>query len=441
MKRSLLHITVHLGGGVGKAILGSSSLCDEVFQTKIILLEAPEKKNIVETAIKEGMQIYLQPSRSLVEELIQQADIVILNWWNHPMMSEFLWNFPKVSCRLVLWLHVNGCTYPYVSFEFLNKFDFIFFTSKYSYENSLWSKKELNIVKMKSEVILGNGRFYPAGMVYKEEYEDKKDFIIGYVGTLNYSKMNKDFVNYCETASNMAENIKIMLVGDVGEDLLHDINNSAVSDKFIFAGHVDNVEELYLSMDVLGYIVNNENYGTTENVLLEAMACGVPVVASDGGAERNIITNGEDGFLVHDSEEFAERIVMLAKKPTLRCKIGQAGRKKVCKEFSCEKNIKAMIKSFGMICGKEMAIHEFQDILGQNPFEWFLYFTGKDKYLFEVNRKNWTSEELLRKNPIYAGERKSSLKHFLYYYPNDTSLNRIVNDMADRRKKGGEPEI
>ena len=180
MERLILYITVHLGGGVGKAILGAASLCGEAFRSQIVVLEEPEKKNIIKDAQSAGMQIYLRPSRRLLEELMSQSDIVILNWWDHPLMAGFLRNFPTVPCRMVLWCHVNGCAYPYVPFRFLDKFDTVFFTSAYSYENPLWSREEAEKVRAKSQVILGNGSFFPENMAGRECYENRNGFVIGY---------------------------------------------------------------------------------------------------------------------------------------------------------------------------------------------------------------------------------------------------------------------
>ena len=441
MKQLLLHITVHLGGGVGKAILGAASLCGEAFRSQIVVLEEPEKKNIIKDAQSAGMQIYLRPSRRLLEELMSQSDIVILNWWDHPLMAGFLRNFPTVPCRMVLWCHVNGCAYPYVPFRFLDKFDTVFFTSAYSYENPLWSREEAEKVREKSQVILGNGSFFPENMAGRECYENQNGFVIGYVGTLNYAKLSRHFVRYCEAAAERIPDSRFLLAGDAGEDLRRDIEESGIREKFLLAGYVEKVREIYLSMDAMGYLLSDQNYGTTENVILEAMAYGIPVVAFDGGVERGLIDNEENGFLIHNRDEFAERMYMLARDSGLRERIGKAGRRKVCERFSCRKNIDNMIRACRRVCEMEKMEHQFADVLGDSPFEWFLCFTGKDRGLFEVNRQGWICEEIVSANPIYLGERKSSLRHFLKYYPEDEWLGLIVSAIAERRREDAKPEV
>lgn len=63
-------------------------------------------------------------------------------------------------------------------------------------------------------------------------------------------------------------------------------------------------------------------------VILEAMAAGLPVVATDHGATRETVVDGVTGFLIPTGapEEIARRVVELLENPELRCKMGDAGR-------------------------------------------------------------------------------------------------------------------
>lgn len=428
-KRKILHIAVHLGGGVGKAILGAATYPNEQFETKIIILEEPEKRNIINKAQKEGIKISICPSEKSIEEQMETADIVVINWWNHPLMSKFLMELPKIKIRMTVWVHVNGCTYPYLPFTFLNQFDYIFFTTKYSYENILWSKEELEIIREKSAIVLGCGNFNPIMMNPKQEYQRRDVVRVGYVGTLSYSKINKNYVQYCEKAVQYCKNIKFIMAGDMDPILSKDIEDSPVKDKFEFLGYAENMGDLYLSLDILGYILNVDNFGTTENVILEAMAYGIPIIAYDGGVERAIIDDQVNGFLVRNPEEFAACVNDLAKDVGLQRMIGQAGREKVCAEYSCEKNIKLLLACCEKLCGREKRVHDFTGIYGDKPVEWFLYFTGEDREIFEGYMTDGSNEEwkqLLESKPIYKGESKSSIRHFLKYFPEDKDLQKMA---------------
>ena len=71
------------------------------------------------------------------------------------------------------------------------------------------------------------------------------------------------------------------------------------------------------------------------NVVLESMACSKPVVATDVGGNREIIVNGENGFIVssRDEDALADRILKLAGNQELTEKMGLAAKETV-KSFS-----------------------------------------------------------------------------------------------------------
>jgi glycosyltransferase involved in cell wall biosynthesis len=70
---------------------------------------------------------------------------------------------------------------------------------------------------------------------------------------------------------------------------------SRVSDRIHWVGQISDVRPWYKAADILLLCSENEPFG---RVLVEAMACGVPVVATRSGGVPEIVRHGEDGFLV-----------------------------------------------------------------------------------------------------------------------------------------------
>jgi glycosyltransferase involved in cell wall biosynthesis len=77
--------------------------------------------------------------------------------------------------------------------------------------------------------------------------------------------------------------------------------------------------------------------------LIEAMAAGVPIVATDCGAVRDIVDDGEQGYLVPvgDVDRFADRLRLLAGDADLRARLGKAGRARAESEFDIERTARA----------------------------------------------------------------------------------------------------
>jgi len=96
--------------------------------------------------------------------------------------------------------------------------------------------------------------------------------------------------------------------------------------------------ELYRGFDILVSPTVREGFGLA---IAEAMACGLPVVASNCSAVPELVDDGLGGFLcpVGDVGAFAEKINLLAQAPDLRRRMGEYNRAKVEKLFTLERMI------------------------------------------------------------------------------------------------------
>ncbi len=90
---------------------------------------------------------------------------------------------------------------------------------------------------------------------------------------------------------------KLLLVGDGPEKhpIMEYIKGSPVEQDILFLGKQENVSELYSISDLMLLLSEKESFGL---VLLEAMACGVPCIGTEVGGIPEVITHGENGFLV-----------------------------------------------------------------------------------------------------------------------------------------------
>jgi glycosyltransferase involved in cell wall biosynthesis len=84
----------------------------------------------------------------------------------------------------------------------------------------------------------------------------------------------------------------------------------------------------YASADFFVFPSTTDTFG---NVVLEAQASGIPVVVSDVGGPRDLVSDGVDGFITRalDVNELAEAVRKLAGNAELRRRMGAAGRARV----------------------------------------------------------------------------------------------------------------
>jgi glycosyltransferase involved in cell wall biosynthesis len=134
---------------------------------------------------------------------------------------------------------------------------------------------------------------------------------------------------------------RLLIVGDGSEEtkLKEQCQSLNISDKVIFSGYCSNVSDFIHVMDVFVLPSFNEGMG---RVIVEAMACGKPVIASRVGGIPELVNDGEDGMLVpvRDQEALARAMASFAEDREKAVLFGQRGREKVCApltECGCEK--------------------------------------------------------------------------------------------------------
>jgi colanic acid/amylovoran biosynthesis glycosyltransferase len=84
------------------------------------------------------------------------------------------------------------------------------------------------------------------------------------------------------------------------------------------------------------------------NAVLEAMACGLPVVTTDCGGMREAVTTNVEGFVVpvRESEQMSQALATLCEDAALRTRMGRAARKRVLQEFT----LSQQVSNFAALC-------------------------------------------------------------------------------------------
>ena len=116
------------------------------------------------------------------------------------------------------------------------------------------------------------------------------------------------------------------------------------------AGRRDDVAGLLRSMDI--FVLGSWREGIS-NTILEAMACGLPIIATGTGGNAELVAAGESGTIVPpgDRAALADAIAVYAGDAALRARHGRAARERAVSQFS----IAAMVASYGRLYGSALA--------------------------------------------------------------------------------------
>ncbi len=116
-------------------------------------------------------------------------------------------------------------------------------------------------------------------------------------------------------------------------------HEQGVGDFTFFLGRCEHVPDLLTISDVCVLSSKAEGFS---NAILEYMAAGRPVVATDVGGAREALVEGETGYLVAsgDDETMAERVISLLREPERMKAMGRRARRIVEDNFSCESQLR-----------------------------------------------------------------------------------------------------
>lgn len=175
---------------------------------------------------------------------------------------------------------------------------------------------------------------------------DKKDIVIGTIGSFNEQKDTKTLIHAVGKMIKKWPNIKLVLVGrgHLRRRLENLAKRLGISDRVVFTGAIKQVLPVLKSFHIFVLPSLSEAFGIT---LLEAMKAGVPIVATKVGGIPEIIRHNHNGLLVEpkDAKALAGTLMKLLNDKKLQHKLTQNHAKSV-EEFSANRMIEQTEKVY-----------------------------------------------------------------------------------------------
>lgn len=179
---------------------------------------------------------------------------------------------------------------------------------------------------------------------FNPSYLKKRNtFCIGIIGRLTPLKGHKYFLKAISKVVRLIPKVKVLVVGEASpnkarykEDLLVLVRQLGISSYVEFSGRSSDVPKVLSELDVL--VMATTTHEAFGRVLIEANACGVPVIASKVGGVVEAIEDNKNGILVppKNPEAISSAILRLYKDKELLKRFVVMGRKKVERLFSLE---------------------------------------------------------------------------------------------------------
>jgi glycosyltransferase involved in cell wall biosynthesis len=171
--------------------------------------------------------------------------------------------------------------------------------------------------------------------------------LIGVVGRLWPQKRVKDLIWAADLLRVLHNNLRLLIIGDGPERSILERFARLASDldHVRFLGHRDDVWRLMPHLDVFW---NGSGYEGQPNAVMEAMAAGIPVVASDIPGNRELVVHNETGFLVPIAGRAARARAtdQIFTDPALAAALGAAARRRMAEHFSVDQNIHRHVEMY-----------------------------------------------------------------------------------------------
>ncbi len=228
----------------------------------------------------------------------------------------------------------------------------MFINSNIILSNSNAGLYAYNVNSLSNSYVIYNG--FSFSRITNINYESvKKNYnilpnetVIGMVGAFENRKDYKTFILCILEILQFKTNVRIFCIGEgyLRNEMMKLIP-PLYRGKFVFTGNVNNVEEFIAIFDIALLLTNFKIHGEgISNSIMEYMALGKPVIATDSGGTSEIIENNYSGFVIQNNniKLIVDKIMHLIDAPQLAKKMGDRGLEIIKSKFT----IQIMIEKF-----------------------------------------------------------------------------------------------
>ena len=432
----ILHIAPHFGGGTKTVLLNWIKADDKNEHTFVSLGYADDE--VIQVCYENKVVLYSgfeNKDYTMILDQIEYNDIVLIHYWNFPLLLHFLINTKVPPCRVIMWFHNSGFHAPYELPEYIIEYANRFvFTSSISY-NVDTVKYLLPKFEKQLRCIWSTGGIERYSHVNKKEHEG---FNLLYVGTVDYSKLHKNFVLICKRIIQEIPDSKITICGSGSDfnDIFIGLTSERGEGRVIMTGFVSDLTEYLETADIFLYPLNSKHFGTCEQVLGESMSCGIPPVVFNNDCEMEIVKHYRNGLVapIDDIDKYIDQIKLLYEDIELRTSLSNYSVIDATAKYSLSNMIYEWNNLFKEVIQKvekkekvfdmdRVYLPQYTKNVGEGleSFLSALDFHTAEIFSNYIDIKR-DIQNLFKSNKQWYSKAKGSINQYLEYFPDDKYL-------------------
>jgi glycosyltransferase involved in cell wall biosynthesis len=255
------------------------------------------------TAHKLGIPVAASWQTNIHEYAARRASLILPRWFSGEPRARLLQTIEDLSFRLAV-LYYKAARFHYApNQELIDKL-------------SAASGRPCSLMERGVDLAM----FNPA---HRSRGNDGQ-FVIGYVGRLSTEKNVRSFAGLAKAVEAAGyDHVKFVFVGHGAEQEWLSKNIPNVEMTGVLRGEA--LSRAYANMDLFAFYSETDTFG---NVVLEALASGVPAVVTDKGGPKFIVDHERCGFVCPTEEDFNASALRLIASPSLQCDMAVAARQR-----------------------------------------------------------------------------------------------------------------
>ncbi len=370
----LLHVTPHLGGGVGRAMVNLAesdrATGGGALQRSVLCLEPPQKSGAVERLRALSVPVLTLDDWARLPGLAASHDLLQFEVWNHPLLFAAWAHLRDVPMRAVFWCHVSGLHFPRLPGALWEQPFPVALTAPCSLRSE---NPGLQAARAHGQVqVISSAAGFEHWPAVRTRAARAGSCRLGYLGSLNLSKMHPDYVEWLAASATPWSRVEVL--GD-------EVTPGALAARCRLAGRprlldlrgfCPDVSQILARWDAMVYLLNPFHYGTAELALLEAMASGVVPLVLGSPCETDVVRDGDTGWVLHNPQDLAAALARCRQDPAGRQAMGRRASEYVRSQFTLARQQQGFSDLHARALDLPRARLPWTHWIGRQPWQWFL---------------------------------------------------------------------
>lgn len=346
----ILHLIPRfIGGGPERdllAMIAAWRTAGVSTEHEILVLDPPVSAPLLLRARRFGVPVRRRPDDAALDVAIARADVVSIDYWNHPRLLDAM-RRPWPAARVLVRTAIRGTTRPHVATADLGAFaDHLLASSPRTL-----TTPAARAIRERGHVAEWSPALADMSRLAAHRPRAHLGIRIGYVGLVGPAKLHPRFAELCAAVRRPEAGFDVYGPGHL-DALRQRFEELGLADRAIVHGPTEDLASAFAGLDAIGHPLDSEGSTTSEKSVQEAMWAGLPVVVLRETGADDLIEHEVSGLVAADEHEYPRQLERLVDDAPLRRRLGENARAFAREHFDPDRNARRFHAIFESMLGR-----------------------------------------------------------------------------------------